>query len=174
MVNQINLHKKRKTPLKKELNNSQGLDFANQVRSLMTQPSTIKLLLPKDLSNEATKPKQTTSRVKTESTKILRTKVNVTDIAMQGRRSCTFEYEGTFHNHRFYNAKVKFSLKLMNAPRVQNIGNTRYQQFGVTAADSTHTNSPYRPIIVPNWIADFYFEKATIEALGGTEIEPGT
>ena len=25
-----------------------------------------------------------------------------------------------------------------------------------------------------NWIADFYFEKATTEVLGGTEIEPGT
>ena len=93
---------------------------------------------------------------------------------MQGRRSFTFEYEGTFHNPRFYNAKAKFSLKLMNAPRVQNIGNTGYQQFRVTAADGAHIDSPYGPIIVPNWIADFYFEKATIEVLGGTEIEPGT
>ena len=126
------------------------------------------------MSNEATKPEQTTSGVKTESTKILRTKVNVTDIAMQGRRSFTFEYEGTFHNPRFYNAKVKFSLKLLNAPRVQNIGNTGYQQFRATNDEGVHTDSPYGPIIVPSRIADFYFEKATMELLGGTEIEPGT
>ena len=93
---------------------------------------------------------------------------------MQGRRSFTFEHEGTFHHPRFYNAKVKFSLKLMNTLRVQNVGNTGYQQFRVTNDEGVHTDSPYGPVIVPNWIADFYFEKATIEVLGGTEIEPGT
>ena len=36
--------KRGENPLKKELNNPQGLDFANQAGSLMVQPSTIEML----------------------------------------------------------------------------------------------------------------------------------
>ena len=36
------------------------------------------------------------------------------------------------------------------------------------------TDSLHEPIILPNWVADFYFEKAVIEVLGGTEIELAT
>ena len=35
---------KKENPLKRELNNPQGLDFANQAGSLMAQPKTIELL----------------------------------------------------------------------------------------------------------------------------------
>ena len=35
-------------------------------------------------------------------------------------------------------------------------------------------HSCYGPIIVPNRLADFCFEKAVIEVLGGTEVEPST
>ena len=66
---------------------------------------------PKDMMNESTRLEQMTSGVKSESVRVLRTKVNITDLAMQGRRSFTFEYEGTTQNRRFYKAKVKFSLK---------------------------------------------------------------
>ena len=140
----------------------------------MAQPTSIELSPPKDMSNEATKPEQTTSGVKTETVKTLKTKVNITDIAMQGRRSFTFEYEGTFHNLRFYDAKVKFSLKLMNHPRVATIGNTDYNQFRITNGDGANVDSKYGPMIFPNFLADIFFEKATIEILGGTEIEPAT
>ena len=126
------------------------------------------------MSNEATKLEQTTSGVKTEPVKTLRTKVNITDIAMQGRRSFTFEYEGTFHNPRFYDAKVKFSLTMMNHPRVATVGNTGYNQFRTTDGDSANVDSKYTLMIFPNFLADFFFKKATIEILGGTEIEPGT
>ena len=119
---------KKDNPLKRELNNLQGLDFANQAGSLMAQPKTIEILPPNDMTREATKCEQTTSGVKLESTRTLRTKTNITDVSMQGRRSFTFEYEGTFHNPRFYEAKVKFSIKLINAPRVATIGGQRYQQ----------------------------------------------
>ena len=35
-------------------------------------------------------------------------------------------------------------------------------------------HSRYGPIIIPNGFADFFFEKAVTEVLGGTEIEPST
>ena len=93
---------------------------------------------------------------------------------MQGRRSFTFEYEGTFHNPRFYEAKVKFSIKLINAPRVATTGGQGYQQYRVRNADDDGwVDSPYGPITLPNWLPEFFFEKATTEVLGGTEIEPG-
>ena len=74
----------------------------------MAQPTSIELLPPKDMSNEATKMEQTMSGVKTETVKTLRTKVNITDIAKQGRRSFIFEYEGTFHNPRSMMQKSNF------------------------------------------------------------------
>ena len=70
------------------------------------------------MMNESTRLEQMTSGVKSESVRVLRTKVNITDLAMQGRRSFTLEYEGTTQNPRFYKAKVKFLLKLVNAPNL--------------------------------------------------------
>ena len=133
----------------------------------MAQPTSIELLTPKDMINEATKPEQTTSGVKTETVKTLRTKLNITDIAMQGSRSFTF-------HSRFYDAKIKFSLKLMNHPTVAAVCNTGYNQFRTTDGDGANVDSKYGPMIFPNFLADFFFEKSTIEILGGTEIEPGT
>ena len=106
--------KKDENHLKKELSNPQGLDLANQAGTLMAQPSKVEMLPPKDMTRESTKPERTMSSVKSESTKVLQYKANVFDITMQGRRSFTFKYEGTYHNPRFYAAKVKFSLKLVN------------------------------------------------------------
>ena len=40
--------------------------------------------------------------------------------------------------------------------------------------DGSPQHSNYGPIIIPNGFADFFFEKAVIEVLGGTEIEPST
>ena len=70
---------------------------------------------------------------------------------MQGRRSFTFEYEKTFHNPRFYAAKVKFSIKLINAPRMATIGSQGYQQFRVrNVASDKWVDSPYGSITLPN------------------------
>ena len=141
----------------------------------MAQPSTIKMLPPKDVMNESMRPEQMTSGVKSESVRVLRTKVNITDLAMQGRRRFTFEYEGTTQNPLFYEAKVKFLLKLVNAPNLATIGGTEYQQMRIrNGTNDGNIDSRYGPIIVPNWIGDFFFEKAVIEVLGGTEIEPAT
>ena len=125
----------------------------------MAQPTSKELLPPKDMPNKVTKPEQTTPGVKTETVKTLRTKVNITDIAMQGRRSFTFEYEGTFHNPRFYDAKVKFSLKLMNHRRVAAVGNTGYDQFRITDGDGANVDSAYGPMIFPNFLADFSLKR---------------
>ena len=114
------------------------------------------------------------SGVKNESKKVLRTKANMFDPTMQGRRSFTFKYEGTYRNPRFYEAKVVYSVKMINAPRVPTIGNTGYQMYQTTDADGADFPSRYGPIIVPNNFADLFFEKALIEVLGGTEIEPST
>ena len=76
--------KKAKNPLKKELSNPQGLDFANQAGALMAEPSKIEMLLPKDMTREATRPERTTSGVRSKSTKALRCKANVFNITMQG------------------------------------------------------------------------------------------
>ena len=93
---------------------------------------------------------------------------------MQGRRSFTFEYKGTYRNPRFYEAKVVYSVKMINAPRVPTIGNTGYQMYQTTDGDGADILSRYGPIIVPNNFADLFFEKAVIEVLGSTEIAPFT
>ena len=124
----------------------------------MAQPSKVEMFPPKDMTRESTKPERTMSGVKSESTMVLRCKANVFDITMQGRRSFTFEHEGTYHNPRFYVAKVKFSLKLVNKT-----GSTGYQMYSVTAADGTTTHSSYGPIIVPNRLTDFFLEKQSLK-----------
>ena len=55
------------------------------------------------------------------------------------------------------------------------IGGQGYQQFKVRNADDDGwIDSRYGPMIPLNFLAEFFFEKATIEVEGGTEIEPGT
>ena len=158
---------KKDNPLKRELNNPQGLDFANQAGSLMAQPKTIELLPPNDMTREATKPKQTTLGVKLESTRTLRTKTNITDGSMQGKRSFTFKYERTFHNPRFYEAKVKFSIKLINAPRVAKTGGQGYQHYRVrNATNDGWVDSPYGPITLPNWLPESSLKKQQLKSWG--------
>ena len=76
--------KKKENPLKKELSNPQGLDFANQAGALMAQPQKVEMLPPKDITKESTRPEKATSGVKNESIKVLRTKANMFDPTMQG------------------------------------------------------------------------------------------
>ena len=64
--------KKAENPLKKELSNPQGLDFANQAGALMAQPQRVKMLPPKDMTKEAARPEKTMSGMKNKSTKVLR------------------------------------------------------------------------------------------------------
>ena len=152
--------KKAGNPLKKELSNPQGLDFANQAGALMAQPQKVEMMPPKDMTKEAARPEKTMSGVKNESTKVLRTKANVFDATVQGRRSFTFEYEGTYRNPRFYRAKVLFSVKMIHAPRVATVGSQGYQMFQTTVSGET-TDSKYGPIILPNNFADLFFEKSS-------------
>ena len=63
---------------------------------------------------------------------------------------------------------------MINAPRVPTIGNTGHQMYQTTNGDGVDVPSKYGPIIVPNNFADLFFEKAVIEVLGGTGIEPST
>ena len=67
-----------------------------------------------------------------------------------------------------------YSVKMINAPRVPTIGSTGYQLYQTTDGDGADIPSKYGPIIVPNNFADLFLEKAVIEVLGGTEIEPST
>ena len=90
---------------------------------------------------------------------------------MQGRRSFTFEYEGTFHNPRFYEAKVKFSIKLINAPRMAAIGGQGYQQYRVrNTTNDGWVDSPYGPITQPNWLPEFFFEKQQLKSWGAQKL----
>ena len=54
------------------------------------------------------------------------------------------------------------------------VGRQNYQKYQMTDADRDDVPSTYGPIIVPNNFADLFFEKAVIEVLGGTKIEPST
>ena len=131
----------------------------------MAQPSTIEMLPPKNMTNKSMRPEQMTSGVKSESVRVLRTKVNIIDLVMQGRRSFTFEYECTTHNPCFYKAKVKFSLKLMNVPHLATIGGTGYQQVRIrNVTDDGNIDSLYGPIIVLNWIGDFSLKKQSLKS----------
>ena len=86
-----------------------------------------------------------TSGVKSESVRTLSTKVNITDLAMQGMRSFIFEYEGTNQNARFYKAKVKFTVKLVNESRLAGIRGTGYQQVRIVNAENEIINSLMDP-----------------------------
>ena len=140
----------------------------------MAQPQKVEMLPPKDITKDASRPEKATSGVKNESTKILRMKANIFNPTMQGRQSFTFEYEGTYRNPRFYEAKCIYSIKMIHAPRVPTVGGQNYQMYQTTDADGADVPSKYGPIIVPNNFTDLFFEKAVIEVLGGTEIEPST
>ena len=63
---------------------------------------------------------------------------------------------------------------MIHAPRVPTVGSTGYQMYQTTNAEGINVASRYGPIIVPNNFAELFFEKAVIEVLGGTEIEPST
>ena len=92
---------------------------------------------------------------------------------MQGRRSFTFECEGSFHNPRFYEAIVHFACKLVTAPVAGAGGGAAYQQYHIPAhGEEGAADSRYGPVIMPNRFADFFFKKATVELAGGIEIEP--
>ena len=78
--------KKDGNPLKKELTLRGWILPTKQV-----QPSTIEILPPKDMTKESTGPDKTTSSIKYKFVKTLWCKANVFDVAMQGRRSFTFE-----------------------------------------------------------------------------------
>ena len=130
---------------------------------LMAEPQKVEILPPKDMTKEAARPEKTMSGVKNESTKVLRTKANVFDATMQGRRSFTFEYESTYRNPRFCMAKVLFSVKMIHAPRVSTVDSQGYQMFQTTDADGADRPSKYGPIILPNNFADLFFEKAVIK-----------
>ena len=151
--------KKAKNPLKKELSNPQGLDFVNQAGALMDQPQKVEMLPPKDMTKEAARPEKTTSGVKNESTKVLRTKANVFDATMQGRKSFTLESWVSVGTFIFNVAKVLFSVKMIHAPRVPTVGSQGYQMFQTTVSGED-TPSKYGPIILPNNFADLFFEKA--------------
>ena len=83
----------------------------------MVQPKQIEFLPPADMTKEAGRPEQTTSGVRAEWTKILKTKTNILDLAMQGRRIINFEFNSTYQNPRWYDAKVVFRIKLVNSDR---------------------------------------------------------
>ena len=150
------------------------MDFANQAGSLMGQPKQIELLPPADMTKEAGRPEQTTSGVRAEWTKILKTKTNVFDLAMQGRRIINFEFDGTYQNPRWYDSKVVFRVKLVHSDRHPTAGQRGqgYQMFQVLDDDGTEVDSKYGPIILPNFFAEFFWEKANIELKGGIELEP--
>ena len=160
-------------PLKKELANPSGLDFANQMGALVAQPTQINMVPPGDETRRAVQPKKIASGVKSETKKVLEPRSNIYDINMQGRKSFTFACQGTFHHLRLYGAIVHFSVKLVTAPVAGAGGGDGYQQYHMPAnAGEEAADSLYGPVIVPNGFADFFFKKATIELDGGIEIEP--
>ena len=159
-------------PLKKELANPSGLDFANQMGAIVAQPTEINMIPPGDETRPAVQPEKIASGVKSETKRVLEPRSNIYDINMQGRKSFTFACQGTFHHLRLHGAIVHFSLKLVTAPVAGAGGGAGYQQYHVPAhAGEDAADSLYGPIIVPNRFADF-FKKATIELHGGIEIEP--
>ena len=170
------LLKQKKTPenpLKNELANPSGLDFANQMGALVAQPTQINMVPPGDETRQVVQPEKIASGVKSETKKVLEPRSNIYDINMQGRKSFTFACQGTFHHLRLYGAIVHFSVKLVTTPVASAGSGAGYQQYHVPAHDDeAAADSLYGPVIVPNRFADFFFKKATIELEGGIEIEP--
>ena len=148
------------------------MDFANQAGSLMAQPKQIELLSLADMTKEAGRPEQTMSGVRAEWTKILLSKTNVFDLAMQGRRIINFEFDGTYQNPRWYDSKVVFRVKLVHSDKHQTAGQRgqSYQMFQVLDDDGTEVDSKYGPIILPNFFAEFFWEKANIKLKGGLNL----
>ena len=126
------------------------------------------------MTKEAGRPEQTMSGVRAEWTKILKTKTNVFDLAMQGRKIINFEFDGTYQNPHWYDSKVVFRVKLVHSDRhtTARQHGQGYQMFHVSDDDGTEVDSNYGPIILPNFLAQFFWEKPNIELKGGIELEP--
>ena len=109
----------------------------------MAQPKQTELLPPADMTKEAGRPEQTTSGVRAEWTKILKTKTNMFDLAMQGRIIINFEFDSTYQNPRWYDAKVVFRIKLINSADTQQQHNVDrvIKCLQVTNAEGTTTGS---------------------------------
>ena len=114
------------------------------------------------MMKEAGRPEQTTSGVRAEWTKLLKTKTNVFDLAVQGRRIINFEFNGTCQNPRGCDAKVVFRIKLVNSDRHPTAAQCGqgYQMFQVTDAEGTTTDSQYGPIILPNFFCRILLGKS--------------
>ena len=93
---------------------------------------------------------------------------------MQGRRIINFEFDGTYQNPRWYDSKVVFRVKLVHSDRHLTAGQhgQSYQMFQVSDGDGAEVDSKYGPIILPNFFAEFFWEKANIELKRGIELEP--
>ena len=143
--------KPKENPLKKELANPSGLDFANQMGAILAQPTQINMVPPGDESRRSVQPEKISSGIKSETKKVLEPKSNIYDINMQGRRSFTFTCQGTFHHLRLYGAIIHFSIKLVTAPVAGAGGGAGYQQYHTPVdGDVPAANSLYGPIIFPN------------------------
>ena len=93
---------------------------------------------------------------------------------MQGRRIINFEFDGTYQNPRWYDFKVVFRVKLVHSDRHPTAGQRGqgYQMFQVLDGAGAEIDSKYGPIILPNFFAEFFWEKANIELKGRIELEP--
>ena len=128
---------------------------------------------PDDQTRPSTRPEKISTGVRMESKKVLQPKSNIYDINMQGRRSFTFEYDGSYHHPRFNKAMIHLSCRVVTAPVAGIGGGNGYQQYHIPAAGGNPAaDSAYGPLIYPNRFPDFFFKKATIELRGGIGIEP--
>ena len=69
--------KPKENPLKKELANPSGLDFANQMGAFLAQPTRINMVPPGDKSRRSIQPEKFASGVKSETKKVLEPKSNI-------------------------------------------------------------------------------------------------
>ena len=165
--------KPKENPLKKELANPSGLDFANQMGAILAQLTQINMVPPGDESRRSVQPEKIASGVKSETKKVLEPKSNIYDINMKGRRSFTFACQGTFHHLRLYGAIVHFSIKLVTAPVAGAGGGAGYQQYHTPVdGDVPAAKFPLWTHHISQPICQFFFKKATIELEGGIEIKP--
>ena len=124
--------KPKENPLKKELANPAGLDFANQMGAILAQPTQINMVPPGDESRRAVQPEKIASGVKSETKKSWNQKATFTTLTCKDVEVLPFPAKEHFITFDFMVPMFTFPLSsllpLLPVPVVaMAINNTTFQ-----------------------------------------------
>ena len=164
--------KPKENPLKKELANPAGLDFANQMGAILAQLTQINMVPPGDESRRAVQPEKIASGIKSETKKVLEPKATFTTLTCKDVEVLPLPAKEHFITFDFMVPMFTFLLSSLLPPLPVLV-------VALAINDTTFRPTmtfwqPILPMVPSLFPIDLltFFKKATIELEGGIEIEP--